>query len=126
MIQRYYTILDNMNKDIEQTEDDILDENISSSNKITKSQLSEILLLRKKISFIERTLGMISRAIQDFVNRNNIINNNSNDNEFFESLHSLDVLPSISSNNISKMHLNPDTIRNMHSLNDRIQFYVMM
>jgi hypothetical protein len=47
-------------------------------------------------------------------------------NEFFESLHSLDVLPSISSNNISKIHLNPDTIRNMHSLNDRIQFYEMM
>ena len=95
MIQRYYTILDNMNKDLEQTEDDILDENISSSNKITKSQLSEILLLRKKISFIERTLNMISRAIQDFVNKNNIVNNISNDNEFFESLHSLDVLPSI-------------------------------
>jgi hypothetical protein len=42
------------------------------------------------------------------------------------SLHSLDVLPSISSNNISKIHLNLDTIRNMHSLNDRIQFYEMM
>ena len=79
MIQRYYTILDNMNKDLEQTEDDILDENISSSNKTTKSQLSEILLLRKKIRFIERTLNMISRAIQDFVNRNNIVNNISND-----------------------------------------------
>ena len=39
MIQRYYTILDNMNKYLEQTEDDILDENISSSNKTTKSQL---------------------------------------------------------------------------------------
>jgi Mg2+ and Co2+ transporter CorA len=88
----------------------------------SKSQLSEILLLRKKISFIERTLGMISRAIQDFVNRNNIINNNSNDNEFFKSTHSLDVLPSISSNNISKISLNPDTIRNMHSLNDRIRY----
>jgi Mg2+ and Co2+ transporter CorA len=79
MIQRYYTILDNMNKDLEQTEDDILDENISSSNKTTKSQLSEILLLRKKIRFIERTLNMISRAIQDFVNKNNIVNNISND-----------------------------------------------
>jgi Mg2+ and Co2+ transporter CorA len=84
MIQRYYPILDNMNKDLEQTEDDILDENISSSNKNTKSQLSEILLLRKKISFIERTLNMISRTTQDFVNRNNIVNNISNDNEFFE------------------------------------------
>ena len=33
MIQSYYPILDNMNKDLEQTEDDILDENISRSNK---------------------------------------------------------------------------------------------
>ena len=124
MIQSYYPILDNMNKDLEQTEDDILDENVSSSsNKNTKSQLSEILLLRKKISFIERTLGMISRAIQDFVNRNSIMNNSSNDHEFFKSTHSLDSLPSISSsNNISKIHLNPDTIRNMHSLNDRIRY----
>jgi magnesium transporter len=122
MIQSYYPILDNMNKDLERTEEDILDENTSGSNKNTKSQLSEILLLRKKISFIERTLGMISRAIQDFVNRNNIINNNSNDDEFFESTHSLDSLPSISSNNISKIRLNPDTIRNMHSLNDRIRY----
>ena len=69
---------------------------------------------------------MISRAIQDFVNKNNIVNNISNDNEFFESLHSLDVLPSISSNNISKIHPNPDTIRHMHLLNDRIQIYEMM
>jgi magnesium transporter len=123
MIQSYYPILDNMNKDLERTEEDILDENTSGSNKNTKSQLSEILLLRKRISFIERTLGMISRAIQDFVNRNNIINNNiSDDYEFFESTHSLDSLPSISSNNISKIRLNPDTIRNMHSLNDRIRY----
>jgi magnesium transporter len=122
MIHSYYPILDNMNKDLEQAEDDILDENISSSNKNTKSQLSEILLLRKKISFIELTLGMISRAIQDFVNRTNILNNSSNDKEIFESTHGLDNSPTISSNNISKIHLNPDTIRNMYSLNDRIRY----
>ncbi|HJU58873.1 MAG TPA: magnesium transporter CorA family protein [Nitrososphaeraceae archaeon] len=118
MIQSYYPILDNMNKDLEQTEDDILDENISRSNKNTKSQLSQILILRKKISFIELTLGMISRAIQDFVNRNNSIN----DKQIFDSSNSLDGLPTISSNNLSKIHLNPDTIRNMHSMNDRIRY----
>lgn len=119
MIQSYYPILDNMNKDLEQTEDDILDENISRSNKNTKSQLSQILILRKKISFIELTLGMISRAIQDFVNRNNSIN----DKQIFDSSNSLDGLPPpISSNNLSKIHLNPDTIRNMHSMNDRIRY----
>lgn len=118
MIQSYYPILDNMNKDLEQIEDDILDENISRSNKNTKSQLSQILILRKKISFIELTLGMISRAIQDFVNRNNSIN----DKQIFDSSNSLDGLPPISSNNLSKIHLNPDTIRNMHSMNDRIRY----
>ncbi|HSE99326.1 MAG TPA: magnesium transporter CorA family protein [Nitrososphaeraceae archaeon] len=113
MILSYYPILDNTNKDLEQTEEDILDENISRSNKNTKYQLSKILLLRKKISFIELTLDMISRAIQDFVNRNNIINNNSSD--------ILDSLPRTSSN-ISQTLLNPDSIRHMHSLNDRIRY----
>jgi Mg2+ and Co2+ transporter CorA len=109
-----------MSKDLEQTEEDILDENISSSNKNTKSQLSKILLLRKKITFIERTLGMISRAIQDFVNRNNIINNNSS-NEIFGSTNISGALPT-TSNNIYKTLLTPDSIRHMHSLNDRIRY----
>ena len=122
MILSYYPILDNMSKDLEQTEEDILDENISSSsNKNTKSQLSKILLLRKKITFIERTLGMISRAIQDFVNRNNIINNSSNDNEIFSNNHIPDTLTT-TSNNISKTILSPDSIRHIHSLNDRIRY----
>jgi magnesium transporter len=122
MILSYYPILDNMSKDLEQTEEDILDENISSSsNKNTKFQLSKILLLRKKITFIERTLGMISRAIQDFVNRNNIINNSSNDNEIFSNNHIPDTLTT-TSNNISKTLLSPDSIRHMHSLNDRIRY----
>ena len=122
MILSYYPILDNMSKDLEQTEEDILDENISSSsNKNTKSQLSKILLLRKKITFIERTLGMISRAIQDFVNRNNIINNSSNNNEIFFNNHIPDTLTT-TSNNISKTLLSPDSIRHMHSLNDRIRY----
>ena len=119
MILSYYPILDNMSKDLEQTEDDILDENIRNSNKNTKYQLSRILLLRKKISFIERTLGMISRAIQDFVNRNNIINNSSN--KIFNNNHLSDSL-SRTSFNISQTLLNPDSIRHMHSLNDRIRY----
>ena len=119
MILSYYPILDNMSKDLEQTEDDILDENIRNSNKNTKYQLSRILLLRKKISFIERTLGMISRAIQDFVNRNNIIDNSSN--KIFNNNHLSDSL-SRTSLNISQTLLNPDSIRHMHSLNDRIRY----
>src|SRR5688500_5566518 len=82
MILSYFPIIDNISKELDQTEEDILDENSSSSSKNNKFQLSKILFLRKKISFIERTLGMMSRAVQDFVNRHNIgINDN---NEIFE------------------------------------------
>ncbi|MGZ5548761.1 MAG: hypothetical protein ACXWFZ_12520, partial [Nitrososphaeraceae archaeon] len=75
MILSYFPILDNLGKDLEKTEEDILDGNSGSSSKDNKSQLSKILLLRKKINFIERTLGMMSRAVQDFINRNNFGNN---------------------------------------------------
>ena len=56
MILSYFPIIDNIGKELEQTEEDILDEN-SSSSKNNKSQLSKILFLRKKISFIELYIG---------------------------------------------------------------------
>lgn len=68
MVLTYHPVIDDINLDLEKTEEDILDETSPSDNKRTKSRLSHILLLRKKISFIERTLGMMSQAFQDFVN----------------------------------------------------------
>ena len=118
MILSYFPILDNLGKDLEKTEEDILDENSGSSSKDNKSQLSKILLLRKKISFIERTLGMMSRAVQDFVNRNNFVNSSS-DNETFEHFTVSNTSP-IKEDDKPTVLLTPDSIRHMRSLNDRI------
>ena len=118
MILSYFPIIDNIGKELEQTEEDMLDEN-SSSSKNNKSQLSKILFLRKKISFIERTLGMMSRAVQDFVNRHNIVSNNNN--EILEHYSVSDTLPiKRDKQSITTILLNPDSIRQMRSLNDRI------
>ena len=122
MILSYFPIIDNISKELEQTEEDILDEN-SSSSKNNKSQLSKILFLRKKISFIERTLGMMSRAVQDFVNRHNIGSNDNN--EIFEhySVSNNNTLPiKKDKQSIITTLLNPDSIRQMRSLNDRILY----
>ena len=120
MILSYFPIIDNISKELEQTEEDILDENSSSKN--NKSQLSKILFLRKKISFIERTLGMMSRAVQDFVNRHNIGSNDNN--EIFEHYSvSNNTLPiKKDKQSIITTLLNPDSIRQMRSLNDRILY----
>jgi Mg2+ and Co2+ transporter CorA len=119
MILSYFPIIDNISKELEQTEEDILDEN-SRSSKNNKSQLSKILFLRKKISFIERTLGMMSRAVQDFVNKHNIVSNDNN--EIFEHYSvSNNTLPiKKDKQSITTTLLNPDSIRQMRSLNDRI------
>ena len=120
MILSYFPIIDNISKELEQTEEDILDEN-SSSSKNNKFQLSKILFLRKEISFIERTLGMMSRAVQDFVNRHNIVSNNNN--EIFEHYSVSDTLPiKRDKQSTTTTLLNPDSIRQMRSLNDRISY----
>jgi magnesium transporter len=116
MILSYFPIIDNISKQLEQTEEDILDEN-SSSSKNNKIQLSKILFLRKKISFIERTLGMMSRAVQDFVNRYN------NNNEISEHYSVSDTLPiNRDKQSITTSLLNSDSIIQMRSLNDRIMY----
>lgn len=119
MILSYFPIIDNISKELEQTEEDILDEN-SSSSKNNKFQLSKILFLRKKISFIDRTLGMMSRAVQDFVNRHNIVSNNSK--EIFEHYSVSDTLPikRDKQSSTTTPFLNPDSIRQMRYINDRI------
>ena len=57
MVLSYYPIIDDINVDLEQTEEDILDESSNNYKQRTKSHLSHILLLRKKISFIELYFG---------------------------------------------------------------------
>jgi magnesium transporter len=61
-IASYYPIIDKTNKQLEQIEESIL--NITAS----KTQLSNIISLRRNISFLEGTLGMVSRAFDDIIN----------------------------------------------------------
>jgi magnesium transporter len=116
MVLTYYPVIDDINLDLEQTEEDILDETSPSDNKRTKSHLSHILLLRKKISFIERTLGMMSQAFQDFVNIKTVLDTK------YEPLEPSNTsgAPSITKDFESTILLSPDSIRKMRSLNDRI------
>jgi magnesium transporter len=65
-IAGYYPIVDKTNKQLEQIEESIL--NITAS----KTQLSNIISLRRKISFLEGTLGMVSRAFDDIIHTGSI------------------------------------------------------
>jgi len=60
-IASYYPVIDKTNKQLELIEESIL--NIAAS----KSQLSNIIALRRKISFLEGTLGMVSRAFGEII-----------------------------------------------------------
>ncbi|MFY9566398.1 MAG: magnesium transporter CorA family protein [Nitrososphaeraceae archaeon] len=60
-IASYYPIVDKTNKQLEQIEESILNASVS------KIQLSNIISLRRKISFLEGTLGMVSRAFDDII-----------------------------------------------------------
>jgi Mg2+ and Co2+ transporter CorA len=60
-IASYYPVIDKTNKQLELIEESIL--NIATS----KTQLSNITSLRRKISFLEGTLGMVSRAFGEII-----------------------------------------------------------
>lgn len=87
-ISSYYPVVDKTNKQLEQIEEYILDTSAS------KSQLSSIIMLRRKISFLEGTLGMISRAFDDV----------------------------ITSGSIEQIRLSLDSIRQIRSINDKVTY----
>ena len=60
-IASYYPVIDKTNKQLELIEESLL--NIAAS----KTQLSNITSLRRKISFLEGTLGMVSRAFGEII-----------------------------------------------------------
>ncbi|HKG88016.1 MAG TPA: magnesium transporter CorA family protein, partial [Nitrososphaeraceae archaeon] len=60
IISSYYPVLDKANNQLEQIEEYILDSP-------SKAQLSNILVLRRKISFLEGSLGMVSRAFHEII-----------------------------------------------------------
>ena len=60
IISSYYPVLDKANNQIEQIEEYILESP-------SKSQLSNILIVRRKISFLEGSLGMVSRSFHEII-----------------------------------------------------------
>ena len=89
-IATYYPIVDKTNEQLEQIEESVL--NASSS----KTQLSVIILLRRKISFLEGTLSMVSRAFEDIIN----------------------------SDELEQTKLNRDSRRQIRSLNDKVTYLI--
>lgn len=85
IISSYYPVLDKANNQIEQIEEYILDSP-------SKSQLSNILIVRRKISFLEGSLGMVSRAFHEIIS------------------------------GVVQTRLNDDSRRQIRSLNDRVTY----
>jgi magnesium transporter len=85
IISSYYPVLDKANNQLEQIEEYILDSP-------SKSQLSNILILRRKMSFLEGSLGMVSRAFDEIIN------------------------------DVEQTRLSDDSRRQVRSLNDRVTY----
>ena len=90
-IASYYPIVDKTNKQLEQIEESILNASVS------KTQLSNIISLRRKISFLEGTLGMVSRAFDD-------------------------IISSSGGGSLEQTKLSRDSRRQIRSLNDRVTY----
>ena len=86
VISSYYPILSNINAKLEQIEDQVI------LHQPTKSQLSDILLIRRKLGFLENTLAMITTAFTDIIN------------------------------GVVQTKLSKDSLRHIRSLNDRVAY----
>jgi magnesium transporter len=86
VISSYYPILSNINAKLEQIEDQVI------LHQPTKSQLSDILLIRRKLGFLENTLAMITAAFTDIIN------------------------------GVVQTKLSKDSLRHIRSLNDRVAY----
>jgi Mg2+ and Co2+ transporter CorA len=86
VISSYYPVLSNINAKLEQIEDQVI------LHQPTKSQLSDILLIRRKLGFLENTLAMITAAFTDIIN------------------------------GVVQTKLSKDSLRHIRSLNDRVAY----
>ena len=87
IISGYYPILDNINAKLEQIEDHVI-----LQQQPTKSQLLDIHVIRRKLSFLENTLTMITTAFTDITN------------------------------GVVRTKFSKDSLRNIRSLNDRVTY----
>jgi magnesium transporter len=87
IISSYYPILNSINAKLEQIEDHVI-----LQQQPTKSQLLDIHVIRRKLSFLENTLTMITTAFTDITN------------------------------GVVRTKFSKDSLRNIRSLNDRVTY----
>ncbi len=114
MISTYYPVLDNIRENLEQAEDYILDYN-KGKNKVTRNQLTDILLLKRKINSVERTMDMISRAVDNFLSDVGLIDNDIFTIDFSNKSH-------MNKTKDKQDILTIETFRHMHWLKGKINY----
>jgi Mg2+ and Co2+ transporter CorA len=95
IISSYYPILSNINTRLEQIEDHVI------LHQPTKSQLSDILLIRRNISFLENTLVMITSAFADIIN---LVVQTKFSKDSIRHIRSLNARVTYLQNNVENMH----------------------
>ncbi len=93
MVSSYYGLLDIIKKELDQAEESIL---MSNSSRYLKDQPSIILILRRKITFIQGVLETMSRAFEEIIDTD-------------------------TATNVSNV-LSNDTIKQIRAMNDRTMF----
>ena len=106
VISSYYPIIDKINSQLEQIEDYVILE------KPTKSQLSDILVIRRKISFLENTLAMITRAFVDIING---ILQEKLSNDSMRQIRSISDRVAYLENNVENMHQRVISLREAYN-----------
>ena len=95
VISSYYPILSDINARLEQIEDHVI------LHQPTKSQLSDILLIRRNISFLENTLAMITTAFADIIN---LVVQTKFSKDSIRHIRSLNDRATYLQNNVENMH----------------------
>jgi len=95
IISSYYPILSNINTRLEQIKDHVI------LHQPTKSQLSDILLIRRNISFLENTLVMITSAFADIIN---LVVQTKFSKDSIRHIRSLNARVTYLQNNVENMH----------------------
>ena len=106
VISGYYPIVSDINFKLEQIEDYVI------LHQHTKPQLSEILLIRRNISFLENTLAMIRSAFADIIN---LVVHTKLSNDSLRHIRSLSDRVTYLQNNVENMHQRVISLREAYN-----------
>jgi len=106
VISSYYPIISNINAKLEQIEDYVI------LHQHTKPQLSEILLIKRNISFLESTLAMITSAFADIIN---LVVQTKLSNDSLRHIRSLNDRVTYLQNNVENLHQRAINLREAYN-----------